>query len=60
MGSSLDLAIGDEEPEDEVAESDDVGEETGFDGARRVVKRARLRLNAVIASSNIDTGFHFT
>lgn len=58
MGSSLDSAIGDERSEEEAAESDDIGEGGRLDGSRRVVKRARLRLNAVIASSNIDTGIY--
>lgn len=58
MGSSLDSAIGDEGSEEEAAESDDIGEGGRLDGSRRVVKRARLRLNAVIASSNIDTGIY--
>ena len=59
MGSSLDSMIGDEESEDESAESGNVGGGR-FDGPRRVVKRARLRSNAITASSKIDTGFYFT
>lgn len=60
MGSSLDSMVGDEESEDESAESGNVGGGGRFDGPRRVVKRARLRSNAIIASSKIDTGFYFT
>ena len=60
MGSSLDSMVGDEESEDESAESGNVGGGGRFDGPRRIVKRARLRSNAIIASSKIDTGFYFT
>ena len=60
MGSSLDSMVGDEESEDESAESGNVGGGGRFDGPRRVVKRARLRSNAIIASSKIDTRFYFT